>query len=211
LHETHFESLLDKNAWKRGIVYLRKRDKRLAKLIDELGSYGKFTTYSDYYGALVESIVFQQLAGKAAQAILTRFKDLYKGKVPRPEEFLRTREKHVRSAGISPQKYSYLKDLSSRLDSGLLRLEELRTMKNEKVIEILSEVKGIGRWTAEMFLIFSLARTDVLPIDDLGIKKAVQRVYKLKELPTKKEFEKLERRWHPYSSIAVLYLWKSQD
>jgi DNA-3-methyladenine glycosylase II len=209
--QNRFESLTDASTWKRGIAHLKHRDKALAKVIDGLGRYGKFETYSDSYGAIVESIVFQQLAGKAAQSILKRFKKIYGGKLPKPARFLLTEEKEVRGSGISPQKYSYIKDLCIRLEGGLLELEELRLMDNEDVIDALDEVKGIGRWTAEMFLIFSLARTDVLPMDDLGIRKAVQKAYGMRRLPEKEDFEKLARKWHPYESIASLYLWRSHD
>lgn len=203
--------MTEAGTWKRGVRYLKSKDRVLAGIIDHLGPYGRFETYSDSYGALVESIVFQQLAGKAARSILGRFKRLYKGKLPMPAEFLSTAEDRVRSAGISPQKYSYIRDLCARMENGLLELEELRSMSNDEVISALDEVRGIGRWTAEMFLIFSLARTDVLPADDLGIKKAVMKAYGMRRLPDKAKFKELAKKWHPYESIAVLYLWKSHD
>jgi DNA-3-methyladenine glycosylase II len=206
-----FESLSDRRVWIRGIEHIKKRDRRLARVIERLGPYGGFSTYSDRYGALVESIVYQQLAGKVADAILKRFKDLYKGRLPKPSEFLRSTEKRVRSSGISPQKYSYIRDLCSRLEKGILELEMLHTLSDEEVVRQLDEVRGIGNWTAEMFLIFSLARTDVLPKDDLGVQKAIKNVYELRKLPSEKKFDELKRRWTPYSSIATLYLWRSND
>jgi DNA-3-methyladenine glycosylase II len=206
-----FESLTDPAVWSKGVKHLRKKDMIISGVIQRLGPYGKFETYSDSYGALVESIVFQQLAGKAAQSILGRFKKLYRGKLPKPSRFLKTEERIVRGTGISPQKYSYIKDLCLRLENGLLELEALQHMDNEEVIKALDDVRGIGRWTAEMFLIFSLARTDVLPVDDLGIRKAVRKAYGLKRLPERKDFEKLAKKWHPYESIAILYLWRSHD
>jgi DNA-3-methyladenine glycosylase II len=211
MRSVRFESLSDKGVWSKGVRHIKRRDRRLASVIRQLGPYGRFSTYSDRYGALVESIVYQQLAGKAADAIMKRFKELYKGRIPKPQEFLRTSENRVRSSGISPQKYSYIKDLCTRLDAGILELEALHTMPDEEVVRALDEVKGIGRWTAEMFLIFSLARTDVLPRDDLGIQKAIQNVYGLRHLPSKRKFDELAKRWSPYGSIATLYLWRSKD
>lgn len=211
MRSAKFESLSDRRVWSKGIRHIKKRDRKLARVIERLGPYGRFGTYSDRYGALVESIVYQQLAGKAADAILKRFKDLYSGRLPKPQEFLRTSEKRVRSSGISPQKYSYIRDLCTRLDRRILELEALHTMPDEEVVRALDEVKGIGRWTAEMFLIFSLARTDVLPRDDLGIQKAIKNVYGLRRLPSKRKLDELARMWSPYSSIAVLYLWRSKD
>lgn len=206
-----FESLKERRVWNSGIRYLKRKDRVMASMIKGLGPYGKFSTYSDRYGALVESIIFQQLAGKAAQAILDRFMKLYDGRLPKPAEFLATSELTVRSAGISPQKYAYIKDLCTRLEEGMLELEMLHTMPNDEVVNLLDEVKGIGRWTAEMFLIFTLARTDVLPRDDLGIQKAIQQAYMLRKPPSGKKFDELAKRWSPYCSIATLYLWRAKD
>lgn len=206
-----FESLADNAVWRRGIRHLKKKDRVLARIIEKHGAYSRFKISSDYYGTLVESFVFQQIAGKAAQAILNRFKKIYKGRIPEPREFLRTSERRIKSTGISPQKYSYIKDLATRLEDGFLELEKLPQMRDEEVVSELDKVRGIGRWTAEMFLIFSLGRTDVLPMDDLGIQKAVREAYGLRSLPSKKKFEELSRRWHPYASIASLYLWESRD
>ncbi len=205
------DSLKDTKVWSRGVRVLKKRDRTLGRIIAKVGPYGRFDTYSDRYGALVESMIYQQLAGRAAQAILNKFKALYDNRIPEPNEFLRTSEKKVRSSGISPQKYSYIKDLCLRLQKGVLELERLHALPNEEVIEKLDEVRGIGRWTAEMFLIFSLARTDVLPKDDLGIRSAIKDAYGLRRLPSRRKLGELERKWHPYNSIASLYLWRSHD
>lgn len=196
--------------WTRGMAHLRKCDQRLAKILRP-ESYRKIELDADYYGAIVEAIVFQQLAGRAAEAILKKFKRLYNNRLPEPREFLRTKEHVVRSAGISPQKYSYIKDLCQRLDNGTLKLEALGSMSDAEVIGELGKVKGIGRWTAEMFLIFSLGRPDIMPADDLGVRKAIQKLCKLRELPDRKRVEALSRKWHPYCSIATLCLWKSMD
>jgi len=165
----------------------------------------------DHYEALVGSIIFQQLAGTAARAILNRFKQIYDGKIPRPRQYLDTEERHLRASGLSLQKIRYIRDLSERIENGVLDLKRLSDLPSDEVVRVLDEVRGIGRWTAEMFLIFVLGRTDVLPVDDLGLRKAVQKIYRLRKLPTKERFEKLSKNWHPYCSIATLYLWRNQE
>lgn len=157
------------------------------------------------------SIIFQQLAGSAAGAILSRFKQLYGGRLPSPKEYLATEPDKLRGAGLSPQKISYLKDLSEKLDNGVLDLRKFSQTPDEEVVRELDDVRGIGRWTAEMFLLFALGRTDVLPIDDLGLQKAAKRAYRLRSLPGREKFGKLAEKWHPYSSVATLYLWRSGE
>jgi len=203
-------NLAEKRVWTRGMRHLRKKDPALAKIINKLGPY-EFRLDSDHYEALVGSIIFQQLAGAAARAILDRFKQIYDGKIPRPRQYLDTEEKLLRASGLSPQKILYIRDLSERIESGVLDLKNLSHLPTEEIVKELDEVKGIGRWTAEMFLIFVLGRTDVLPVDDLGLRKAAQKIYRLRKLPTKEKFEQLSKNWHPYCSIATLYLWRSQE
>lgn len=203
-------AITDRKLWDRGIAYLRRRDRKLALILTK-ESYHDVKLDGDYYGALVESIVYQQIAGNAAESIMKKFKGLYKGRIPKPSEFLSTEEHLVKRSGISPQKYSYIKDLSERLEKGLVELEKLNSLPDAKVIEKLDAVNGIGRWTAEMFLIFSLGRTDVLPMDDLGIRKAVKSAYNLRELPDAKKLTRLSKNWHPYCTIATLCLWRSHD
>jgi DNA-3-methyladenine glycosylase II len=190
--------------------HLRKKDPVLGKIIDSLGPY-EFQLDNDHYEAIVGSIIFQQLAGTAARAILNRFKQIYGGKIPKPRQYLDTDEKHLRASGLSPQKIRYIRDLSERIENGILDLKRVSSLPTEDVVKQLDEVKGIGRWTAEMFLIFVLGRTDVLPVDDLGLRKATQKTYRLRKLPTKERFEQLSKNWHPYCSIATLYLWRSQE
>ena len=204
------ESLFVKSSWNKGIQYLRKNNPKLAKAIKP-GFYVKMEFDSDYYGSLVESIVFQQLAGKAAEAILNRFKKLYKGRIPAPAEFIKTREETVRGAGISPQKYSYILDLCKKLESGTLVLEGIESLSDMEIIEKLSSVKGIGRWTSDMFLIFSLGRTDVMPAEDLGVRKGLQGAYGLRELPDRKRIEKMAAKWHPYGSMVAIAMWHRLD
>ncbi len=203
-------SLTDKEKWHAGIRHLKSRDRVLAKLIDKVGPFD-FQLEKGYYESLVGAIIFQQLAGSAAQAILNRFKQLYRGRTPRPEKYLTTSNAKLRSAGLSPQKISYIRDLCQRMVKGQLDLEALKNERDEEVVRQLDAVRGIGRWTAEMFLIFVLGRTDVLPVDDLGLQKAAKRIYKLHKLPSNERFDKLAKSWHPYCSIATLYLWRSRE
>lgn len=203
-------SLVDKKTWQAASKHLEKADPILAEVIRKHAPY-KFELEDGYYEALVGAIIFQQLAGKAAQAILNRFKALYAGRVPTPKEFLETPETKLRSAGLSPQKISYLKDLCEKLENRALDLKHLQELPDDEVVRELDEVKGIGRWTAEMFLMFSLGRANVLPVDDLGLRKAAQKLYDLNDLPDHDKFEELSKAWHPYRSIATLYLWRSME
>ena len=189
---------------------MKKNDPVLARIIGNARPI-KFELDDDHYEAIVGSIIFQQLAGSAARAILNRFKDLYGGHLPSPREYLSTEEVKLRSSGLSPQKISYIKDLAERLESGKLNLKRLEELSDEEAMNKLDEVRGIGRWTAEMFLLFKLGRTDVLPVDDLGLRKAAKRAYRLRKLPTRERFEQLAEKWHPYSSISTLYLWRMTE
>jgi len=201
-------SLADRRVWQKGVRYLKRSDSILARIIDRVGPV-KFELDDDHYEAVVGSIIFQQLAGSAARAILNRFKQLYGGRVPSPREYLSTDVEKLRGSGLSPQKISYIKDLAERLENGTLDLKRLETLPDEEALNELDNVRGIGRWTAEMFLIFKLGRTDVLPVDDLGLRKAAQKAYRLRTLPKRDRFEQLAEKWHPYSSISTFYLWKS--
>ena len=196
--------------WKRGTEHLRESDPVMARIISG-ASLKELELESDYYRAIVESIVFQQLAGKAAEAILKRFKGLYNGRLPTPRQFLSAEESFIRNAGISPQKYSYITDLCLKLENGLVELESLGKKPDEEVIAELTKVKGIGRWTAEMFLMFSLGRPDVFAMDDLGLRNAVIKAYRLRKQPSKEKLAAISRKWKPYRSIASLYLWRYKD
>lgn len=192
------------------MAHLKRRDKVLASLIAKYDP-PMVTLRKNYYESIIEAIIYQQISGKAGAAIMKRFKTLYNGRLPNPKRFLETDEKLVRSSGVSPQKYTYLKDLCMRIENGELELKKFEAMDDEDVISELDDVRGIGRWTSEMFLIFTLGRIDVVPNDDLGIKKAIKREYKLRELPGKEKFTKLSKVWSPYGTIASLYLWRSLD
>ncbi len=203
-------TLADRKVWQRGIRYLKRNDPILARIISRVGPV-KFELDDDHYEAVVGSIIYQQLAGSAARAILNRFKQLYGGRIPSPREYLATDVEKLRGSGLSPQKISYIKDLAERLENGTLDLKRLENLPDEEALNQLDAVRGIGRWTAEMYLIFKLGRTDVLPVDDLGLRKAAQKAYRLRKLPTRDRFEQLAEKWHPYSSISTFYLWKSLE
>jgi DNA-3-methyladenine glycosylase II len=165
----------------------------------------------DHFSALVRAIIFQQLSTKAASTIHTRLLALLpEGKVTAPALAALT-EEQFRSVGVSRQKALYLRDLSERLVSGALSLDGVEHLDDEAVIAALTTVKGIGRWTAEMFLMFRLHRPDVLPVGDLGIVTAVQRAYGLRKRPTAERLRKLGDAWKPYRSVACWYLWRSLD
>ncbi|MGI0087016.1 MAG: DNA-3-methyladenine glycosylase family protein [Nitrosotalea sp.] len=189
-----------------GVRFLR-RDPALGKIIDSVGDYS-LKKRNNHFAVLVESIVSQQLATGAAEAIFSRFKALYP-KFPTASEILATRKSRLRSTGLSGMKIEYIKDLARKVDQGKIKMRSLSKTSDEEVIAHLTQVKGIGRWTAEMFLIFSLGRQDVLPVHDLGLRKGVQMAFSLPELPKPSEVENLGKRWKPYRSIATWYLWKS--
>ena len=188
------------------VAFLRK-DPVLGDIVDVVGEF-KLKKKSQHFAVLVESIISQQLATGAADAIFKRFKGLYP-KFPTAAEVIATRKSKLRTVGLSGMKVEYLKDLAKHVETGKLDMKAISKMSNEDVIAQLTQVKGIGRWTAEMFLIFSLGRMDVFPVGDLGLRRGVQMAFSLKEMPKPKETEKFGDRWKPYRSVATWYLWKS--
>ena len=164
----------------------------------------------DVFHALARAIVYQQLNGTAASSIFRKFQGLYPdGAFPRPSDIVQTTDKKLRSAGVSPQKARYLKDLSSRVLDGTVDLKAVRSMEDEAVIEHLTQITGVGRWTAEMVLIFALGRPDVLPVDDYGLARAVKVAYGRRQLPTPDRLRKIAEPWRPYRSVGTWYLWQS--
>jgi DNA-3-methyladenine glycosylase II len=203
-------SLADPLLFKAGFAHVRKNDPKLKPILDALGLI-KFKPQGEPFETLVESILSQQLAGSAAEAIIKKVRGLFPEGVLEAEGIRRIDGRKLRAAGVSPQKLTYLKDLSLRVVRKRLDLEALSSMKDEDIIRALDEVRGIGPWTAHMFLIFTLGRPDVLPVDDYGIRTSIQRVYGLDELPKKAAIEKIAEAWHPYCTVASLYLWHSKD
>jgi DNA-3-methyladenine glycosylase II len=190
---------------------LMRRDPVLATAIKAIGPCLMAERQrKDHLTALVGSIVSQQLSTKAAATIFGRFVALFPEGTPLSAPGIAALDDQtLRGVGLSGQKVRYLRDLSERIIDGRLQLDELEALDDEAVIERLTEVKGFGRWTAEMFLMFRLHRPDVLPVDDLGIVNAVQRLYKLRTRPKAKKLYKLGEAWKPYRSVASWYLWQS--
>jgi DNA-3-methyladenine glycosylase II len=191
---------------------LLRRDPVLASLIRRHGPCRIADALrADHFSALVRAIVFQQLSTKAASTIHGRLVGLMPEGRMTPAALAAVREEQLRAVGISRQKAMYLRDLCEKLTSGEVLLDGVDALDDEDVIAALTKVKGIGRWTAEMFLMFRLHRPDVLPVGDLGIVTAVQRVYGLRKRPTPDRLRQLAEPWKPYRSIACWYLWRSLD
>ena len=191
-----------------------KKDTRLLPLIRKYPEpeFDRRQHDLNHFHALIRAIIFQQLSGKAAQTILVRFLALYpKGSFPTPKELLKTSSKKIRSAGISAQKAGYLKDLALKFLDGTIQPKKFSRMTNEEVFEHVVSVKGIGSWTTDMFLMFTLQRPDVLPVGDLGIQKAFKKLFKLRTLPAPEKMRALAESWRPYRTIACWYLWRLAD
>ncbi len=166
---------------------------------------------ADAYGALLRSIVGQQLSTKAARTIYERMTQLWDGRTPTPEQLLEADPDAIRAAGLSRPKIAYLRSLAEHVLSGELELDRLDELSDDEITAELTAVKGLGRWTADMFLIFHLNRPDVLPVGDLGVRRAIETVYELPSIPAAEEMEELAEPWRPYRSVASLYLWRSLD
>ncbi len=184
-----------------------KKDPNLAKIIYQVGKY-RISLVKNPYRSLINAIITQQLSGAAADSISKKFQKLYQA-YPKPIDVINTPDSKLRSAGLSQMKVAYIKDLSEKIQSKELRIRSLKDKSDEDAISHLTQVKGIGRWTAEMFLIFSLGRLDVLPVGDLGLKKGMQRLYCMPNLPEKEEIERIAEKWRPYRTVATWYIWKS--
>jgi DNA-3-methyladenine glycosylase II len=198
------------------IEHLRASDPVLRGIIDEIGvaSLGdrRMGRPQDHYGALVRTIVGQQLSTRAARAIYERLTARFGGRAPTPEEIVADDPDELRtSAGLSYAKVRYLRSLAEHVLDGSLRLDKLGRLPDEEVIAELTAVNGIGRWSADMFLMFHLQRPDVLPVGDLGIRKAFQRAYGLAETPDAAEMERIAEPWRPHRSVACLFLWRVQS
>jgi DNA-3-methyladenine glycosylase II len=188
---------------------LARRDPILRDLMRMHGPCGLAARqHSDPFKALARAIVGQQLSARAAATIFSRFEALFDA-FPTPAQVLAVPDDRLRSVGLSSQKLGYLRDLCRRIVEGELPLDVLDRMDDEAVIENLTQVKGVGRWTADMFLIFRLQRPDVLPVGDLGIVRAVQRAYKLRKAPSPARLTRIGEAWRPYRSVACWYLWAS--
>jgi DNA-3-methyladenine glycosylase II len=194
---------------------LRDGDPVMARLIEEHGALVrrelKEERTGDAYGALLRSIVGQQLSTRAAATIYGRMLELFDGHAPSPRQLLEVDPERIRSAGLSRPKIAYLRDLALHVEEGRLDLEHLPELPDEEVTAQLTDIKGLGQWTADMFLMFHLRRPDVLPVGDQGIRRAVKLQYRLRKLPEANRLEKIARPWRPYRTLACLYLWSSLD
>ena len=193
-----------------GIDFL-KRDKNMKILIDKFGS-PNFTIGQDYFQSLLRSIVFQQLSGKAAQTIYERFIKL----IPKtsnlcPNEVLKLNNDDMRKSGLSFQKINYVMNLADYFENNSFKKKDVERMTDEEISKELTQIKGIGQWTVDMFLMFTLNRADILPYKDLGIQKGIMKILNTKNLPSKKEMEICSKKWSPYTTIACWYLWRMTD
>jgi DNA-3-methyladenine glycosylase II len=189
---------------------LAASDPVMAMLVETYGEPQRPELRGQVYGALLRAIVGQQLSVRAAQAIYGRLLERFGGRPPTPAEVLADDPDELRTAvGLSHAKVAYLRSLAEHVESGELGIDELTKLSDEDAIAALTAVKGIGTWSAHMFLMFTLGRSDVLPVGDLGIRRAVQRAYGLEALPTMPEVEALGEPWRPYRTLASLYLWAS--
>ena len=192
-------------------IDLLKKDKKMNDLINKFGR-PDFSQREDYFQSLLRSIVFQQLSGKAAQTIYERLVNL----IPNtsnlcPNEVLKLDKDEMRKAGLSFQKINYVRNLADYFEKNSFQKKDVERMTDQEISKELIQIKGIGQWTVDMFLMFTLNREDVLPYKDLGIQKGIMKILNLKKLPSKKEMENCSRKWRPYRTIACWYLWRMAD
>ncbi len=189
---------------------LRRRDPALGAVIRRVGPCG-LEARGDPYRALVRSVVYQQLAGAAAGAILGRVRARFGGRIPRPERLLAATDAELRSDGLSRQKIAAIRGVAHAFADKSLCNRRLRRMPDEEVVDAVTQLRGIGEWTAHMLLMFSLGRPDVLPVGDYGVRKGAQMLYELDDLPKPAELTSLAERWRPYRSVGAWYLWAVVD
>ncbi len=200
-----------KNQVQTGVAHVRSADPIMRRLIDAVGPFALRPERTRRFSVLVRSIISQQVSTAAARTIQGRLEAILAPGKLEPEGIARLTEPQLRSVGISRQKASYLLDLAEKTLDGTLRLERIGRLSDEAVINMLTQVKGIGRWTAEMFLIFSLGRLDVLPVDDLGVRTAIKDLYRLEDLPDKNTCLSIGTAWRPFATIGSWYCWRSLD
>jgi len=191
-------------------LFSARDDAVMAQLIRKFGPI-KLKRNRNYFIVLCNAIIGQQISVAAADAITIRFNKLFNGHSPTPQGVIKLPDIDLRKAGLSKQKVAYLKDLSFHFYEKILRPHRLHHMGNDEVICQLTKVHGIGRWTAEMFLIFSLNRPDVLPVGDLGLQLALKKLYRMRQLPTVKRMRTIGRKWNPLETVGTWYAWRAQD
>jgi DNA-3-methyladenine glycosylase II len=194
---------------RKAVNHLKKADPVLRAIIERVGPCRMELGLPEFC-SLAEAIVYQQLNGKAAVTIFNRFAALA-GEPLTPQGILKLSDEQLRSVGLSKQKSAYLKDLAAKTASGMLDFTRLLELSDEEVVRHLTQVKGVGVWTAHMFLMFSLRRPNVLPTGDYGVQVAIRKHYKKRKLPKPKDMEKIAKAWEPYRSVACWYMWRSLD
>jgi DNA-3-methyladenine glycosylase II len=205
-----FDSTEIQSCWKDGARHLARVDPVMKQIIKKVGPC-KLKPRRDYFVVLCQSIFSQQISTKVAAILFARFRNQFPLRRPTPSRVIELLDKPpelLNACGLSKPKVSYILDLARHFESGKLRTSGFRRMTDEQIIEALTEVKGIGRWTAEMFLMFVLNRPDVYPVDDLGLRKSIQARYGLKEMPSVKKLHELAEPWKPHRSLATWYLWR---
>ncbi|MDE3152912.1 MAG: DNA-3-methyladenine glycosylase 2 family protein [Gemmatimonadota bacterium] len=203
---------MDSATTRAALAHLRRVDPVMARVIRHVGPFHLVPRRGNsHFHYLARAIVYQQLSGKAAGTIHGRFCALFPRGHAVPDRVLALSDEALRAAGLSRQKAAYLRDLAEKVHTGAVPLERVRHMSDDAIIDHLVQVKGVGRWTAQMFLMFRLGRPDVLPELDLGIQNAVQRAYGLRKRATPKDVARIGKAWSPYSSVASWYLWRFID
>ena len=196
----------------RAIAHLQSVDPTLGAWIEKAGPCGlRCDRRGSHFSHIARAIVYQQLSGKAAGTIHSRFEALYGGRSPEPEEVIATPHTRLRAVGLSERKAEYLKDLARHVQKGTVSGDRLESAEDHEVIAALTTVRGIGEWTAQMFLMFRLGRPDVLPVLDLGVQNAIKRLYRLRKHPTPDRVAKIGACWAPYRTVASWYLWRVVD
>jgi len=195
---------------KKAIQHLKTADPVMGTIIERVGAY-KMQYRDPNFHSLARAIVYQQLSGKAALTIFNRLTAAAKADPLTPESILKLRSARMRTLGLSKQKMTYIRELARMTRDGVVRFDHPDSLEDAAIIEHFTQVKGVGVWTAQMFLIFALRRLDVLPTGDLGVRAAIKKAYNLPELPTPAEMEQIAAAWRPYCSVASWYLWRSLD
>jgi DNA-3-methyladenine glycosylase II len=192
------------------LEHFDERDTVMAGVIRRLGPF-ELKRNKNYFQVLCKAIIGQQISVKAAESITHRFQNLFARARPTPEKLQSLPEKLLREVGLSRQKVKYMKDLSEKFIDGIIRPQRMTYQDNEEIIKRLISVYGVGRWTAEMFLIFSLNRLDVLPVGDLALRAGVQQIYNMRALPSQDKVRKLGKKWQPFETVGTWYTWRSMD
>ena len=202
---------IDATKLRQAVRHLARNDAVLAAVVRRVGRCQfEIDRGGGPYASLVEAILYQQLAGSAAVAIFRRLRGRIGRRHARPQDIAALSDAELRAVGLSRKKIGYLRDLTARMQDGLA-LHRVHRMDDDGVIRTLTQVKGVGRWTAHMYLMFRLGRLDVLPVDDYGVRKAMQKAYRMRQLPKPARMERIAEPWRPYRSVASWYLWRSLD